>query len=110
MLAMALFPEAQHRAQAQIDAVIGRERAPKFSDKDDLPYISALINETLRWRTVGPVSIPTRTTKASLLRYYPSLVDLHYVVQDDWYRGFLIPKASMVVCNVWSGFLLFNLC
>ena len=111
MLAMALHPDAQSRAQAQIDAIVGRQRPPRFSDRKDLPYIGALINETLRWRTVGPLSIPTRSTQASILQHnrHFAIAESYSVVQDDWYNGYLIPKGSMVVCNVWLDSLPFLL-
>ena len=55
---MAMFPEAQKKAQAEIDAVIGHERLPDFSDYDSLPYINAVVKETLRWQPVVPVGEP----------------------------------------------------
>jgi cytochrome P450 len=55
MLAMVLHPEAQRRAQEEIDRVVGRDRVPTFKDQDNLPYITALVKETSRWRTVGPI-------------------------------------------------------
>lgn len=54
-LAMTLYPEAQKRAQAEIDAVIGSERLPTFVDKDQLPYVHAVIQEVLRWIPVFPL-------------------------------------------------------
>ena len=44
---MALHPEAQHQAQAEIDSVIGAERLPAISDRDSLTYVRALIKEVL---------------------------------------------------------------
>lgn len=55
-LAMALFPEAQKKAQAELDSVIGTDRLPMFSDRERLPYLSAIMYETLRWHTVVPMS------------------------------------------------------
>lgn len=54
-LAMAMFPEVQKKAQAELDAVIGCERLPDFNDCDSLPYINAVVKETLRWQPVLPV-------------------------------------------------------
>ncbi|KAJ6552210.1 hypothetical protein DFH09DRAFT_925352, partial [Mycena vulgaris] len=42
-------------AQREIDAVVGHDRLPNFEDKDSLPYIRAIIKETLRWRPVSPL-------------------------------------------------------
>lgn len=52
---MALFPEVQKKAQAEIDTVIGNDRLPKFNDRDQLPYIDALAKEVLRWNVVVPL-------------------------------------------------------
>lgn len=50
ILALAKYPEYQNRARAEIDMVCGMERAPMFSDFNDLPYVNCLIKEGLRWR------------------------------------------------------------
>jgi Cytochrome P450 len=46
-LAMIAFPEAQRKAQAELDEVVGRGRLPSFSDWDHLPYIRALAKEVI---------------------------------------------------------------
>jgi cytochrome P450 len=55
VLAMIQNPEVLKKAQAEIDAVIGRDHPPSFKDLDNLPYIRAIVKETLRWRPVGPL-------------------------------------------------------
>ena len=55
---MALFPEVQEKARAELDAIIGQERLPEFSDQDSLPYVCAIIKELLRWRSVVPFGVP----------------------------------------------------
>ena len=55
---MASFPEMQKKAQAELEAVVGPDRLPEFSDRDSLPYVNALIKELLRWRTVEPTGFP----------------------------------------------------
>jgi hypothetical protein len=52
---MTLFPEVQKRAQAEIDAVVGNDRLPDFSDRSQLPYVEALAKEVLRWNVVTPL-------------------------------------------------------
>ena len=54
-LALVLFPEAQRRAQAELDIVIGRERLPTFDDRPRLPYVEALCKELMRWQMVTPI-------------------------------------------------------
>ncbi|KAJ5375711.1 hypothetical protein N7517_007717 [Penicillium concentricum] len=83
-LAMALFPEAQRKAQEEIDTVLGGNRLPQFQDRDDLPYINALVKEVLRWHPVVPMSVA------------------HTSTQDDTCEGYFIPKGSSVLTNVWA--------
>lgn len=52
---MAMYPEVQKKAQAEIDAVIGNDRLPEFSDRDLLPYINALVKESMRWQSIIPL-------------------------------------------------------
>ena len=52
---MILYPDVLRRAQQEIDSVVGRDRLPDFSDVDNLPYIDALIQEVMRWRSVTPL-------------------------------------------------------
>ncbi len=52
---MQLYPEVQRKAQAEIDAVVGPDRIPTFSNRPDLPYIDAVVKEVLRWNAVVPL-------------------------------------------------------
>lgn len=54
-LAMALYPEVQKKAQAEIDAVVGPNRLPEFQDRPSLPYINAVVKESMRWNVVVPL-------------------------------------------------------
>ena len=58
MLAMALYPDVQRRAQAEIDRVIGRGCMPNFSARERLPYIEAMVKEVVRWRPIDPLGMP----------------------------------------------------
>ncbi|KAH9028791.1 cytochrome P450 [Lactarius hengduanensis] len=83
MLAMVTYPDVQRRAQAELDAVVGRTRIPTFSDFQRLPYIRAMVKEMLRWRPMARLGFP------------------HCSTEDDWYDGMFIPKGTMVIANVW---------
>lgn len=48
ILAMLVYPEAQRKAQQEIDSVVGFDRLPDFTDKENLPYVTAVIKEVLR--------------------------------------------------------------
>ncbi|KAG1875751.1 cytochrome P450 [Suillus subluteus] len=63
LMAAACFTEEQAKVQAELDAVIGRHRAPTFADQGSLPRLQAFISEALRWRPVIPSGLPHRTTK-----------------------------------------------
>lgn len=55
LLAMMLYPGVQERARQELDKVVGHDRLPAFSDCPKLPYVSALVKETLRWKAVTPL-------------------------------------------------------
>ncbi|KAF6751633.1 cytochrome P450 [Ephemerocybe angulata] len=82
-LAISLFPDVQAKAQAEIDAVVGDSRLPCFSDREQLPYVNAVALEVLRWHAVVPTGVP------------------HRVMEDNVFNGYLIPKGSLVLPNVW---------
>jgi len=84
ILAMLAYPETQARAQAELDAVVGRARLPTFADYPFLPYIRAMVQEILRWRPVAPLALP------------------HQLSEDDWYEGMFIPKGTICIPNVWQ--------
>ena len=56
-MAMALHPDKLRKAQAELDEVVGTERMPTISDKASLPYVNALIKETMRWHPALPLSM-----------------------------------------------------
>jgi len=79
----------QNRAQRELDAVLGSPespsfRLPTFSDRLNLPYIDAIVKEGLRYIPPVTAGLP------------------HAVIQDDVYRGWLIPKGSIVIANAWG--------
>jgi len=55
-MAIALHPEAQKKAQEELDKIIGN-RLPEFNDRQNLPYINAMVKESLRWQLVAPLGI-----------------------------------------------------
>ncbi|KAI0288685.1 cytochrome P450 [Russula brevipes] len=83
-LALALYPEVQKRAQAELDFVVSKDRLPTFEDKPRLPYIEAMCEELMRWQMVTPLGVP------------------HASTEDDVYKGFFIPKGSLVIADAWA--------
>ncbi|KAG2137977.1 cytochrome P450 [Suillus clintonianus] len=70
LMAAACFPDEQAIVQAELDAVIGRHRAPTFADEQSLPRLHAFISEALRWRPLVPNGTPHRTTKEVIWENY----------------------------------------
>ncbi|KAG2117410.1 cytochrome P450 [Suillus cothurnatus] len=84
LMAAACFPEEQAKVQAELDAVIGRHRAPTFADHGSLPRLQAFISEALRWRPVASGGAPHRTT------------------EDVIWENYCIPAGTTVIGNNWS--------
>ncbi|GJE97944.1 cytochrome P450 [Phanerochaete sordida] len=83
-LAMLKYPHVQVKGQEHIDHVVGRERLPDFSDREALPYITAIVQEVLRWIVISPLAVPHRLTV------------------DDEYEGCHFRAGSLFVGNAWA--------
>ncbi|THH20317.1 hypothetical protein EW146_g1032 [Bondarzewia mesenterica] len=83
LLQMMDHPEIQEKAQAELDQVLGG-RLPTLEDRERLPYCTALFDECIRWAVPVPLSLP------------------HCLLEDDEYRGMLLPKGSIVFANIWN--------
>jgi cytochrome P450 len=62
-------PEVLKGAQEEIDCVVGCERLQIFEDCDNLPYIAAVIKETLCWELVIPLGVPHCLTQDNVSPY-----------------------------------------
>ncbi|KAH9057389.1 cytochrome P450 [Lactarius vividus] len=82
ILAMLAYPEVQRQAHAELDEVVGSARPPTFADLPSLPYIRAIVKETLRWSLTVPFGVP------------------HTSSADDWYEGMFIPKGTICLQNM----------
>ncbi|KAG6827504.1 hypothetical protein H0H92_011524 [Tricholoma furcatifolium] len=58
MLAMTLYPEIQKKAQEELDNVIGHGHLPNSDDRQRLPYLEAVLLETLRLIAHDPEIYP----------------------------------------------------
>jgi len=54
-LAMVLNPRVQKTAHEELDRVVGPGSFADVGQRDDLPYLSAIVNETLRWHQSLPL-------------------------------------------------------
>ena len=56
--ALILNPEVQERAHRELDAIVGEDRSPVWSDLDKLTYINMIVKEGHRWRPILPLCFP----------------------------------------------------
>ncbi|KAL2172494.1 hypothetical protein VTG60DRAFT_5248 [Thermothelomyces hinnuleus] len=77
-------PDAQRRAQEEVDHVVGHDRLPNWDDIPKLRYTNLNLQETYRMNPLSPLGIP------------------HASVADDVYNGMFIPKGTIVYPNVWA--------
>ncbi|KAH7925846.1 cytochrome P450 [Leucogyrophana mollusca] len=84
VLMMVLNPRVQEKAQAEIDLVVGNARLPDFTDRPSLPYVDAILRETLRWFPVVPLGMPRVAGVA------------------DVYEGYRIPQGAILIPNAWG--------
>ncbi|KAF8895098.1 cytochrome P450 [Infundibulicybe gibba] len=82
--AMAINPDVQRKAQHEIDVVVGNGRLPESGDRPSLPYVEAIYREIMRWRPVLPLGV------------------MHTSTKDDVYKGYFIPKGSIIFSNIWA--------
>ncbi|EMD36387.1 hypothetical protein CERSUDRAFT_138007, partial [Gelatoporia subvermispora B] len=84
VMAMALHPEVQEKAWRELECAIGAHQLPDFADQHVLPYITAIMKETIRWKPTIPLVLPR-------------LLNV-----DDVYNGMHIPKGSLILANSWA--------
>ncbi|XP_072014447.1 cytochrome P450 2J4-like [Amphiura filiformis] len=85
LLYMMKFPDVQKRVHEEIDSVVGRDRLPRLSDKPDLPYTQAVINEIQRFGSIA-FSLPPR-----------------YAKHDTDFLEYTIPKGATLQVNLHSA-------
>ncbi|KEP50532.1 cytochrome P450 family protein [Rhizoctonia solani 123E] len=78
IVAMAMYPEVQERAQREIDAVVGTDRLPTVGDRMGLPYVERLMTEVVRWHPSAPLGVP------------------HVCTEENEYEGYRIPKGAIM--------------
>ncbi|KAL0923556.1 hypothetical protein M5K25_007618 [Dendrobium thyrsiflorum] len=77
-------PELMKMAREEIKSVIGFEREIEESDISKLPFLQAVLKETLRLHPPAPLLLP------------------HKVEVSTEINGYLVPKNSQVLVNVWA--------
>jgi len=69
ILAMALYPDIQTRIRTELDRIVGCGELPTVDVRSHLPYVNAVIKETMRWNPMAPLNLP------------------HYTTDEDTYKG-----------------------
>jgi len=77
-------PEKLKRAQAELEEVVGLNRLVEESDVERLPYLRAVVKEVFRLHPAIPLLIQHRADSRCEI------------------AGFVIPKHSRVLVNVWG--------
>ncbi|GMJ04608.1 KLUH, cytochrome P450, family 78, subfamily A, polypeptide 5 [Hibiscus trionum] len=82
---MVLHPEIQAKAQAEIDFVVGNSRPVSDSDIRNLPYVQAIVKETLRVHPPGPLLSWARLA-----------------IHDVYIGDNFIPAGTTAMVNMWA--------
>ncbi|KAJ9184725.1 hypothetical protein P3X46_004424 [Hevea brasiliensis] len=76
-------PDIMKKAREEIDSVIGKSRLVGESDIPNLPYLQAIVKETLRLHPTGPLIVRESTENCSI-------------------NGYEIPARTRLFVNVWA--------
>ncbi|KAK7285533.1 hypothetical protein RJT34_20307 [Clitoria ternatea] len=76
-------PRVMEKARQEIDAVIGKRRIVEESDIANLPYLQAIVKETLRIHPTGPLIVRESSESCTV-----------------W--GYEIPAKTQLFVNVWA--------
>jgi cytochrome P450 len=77
-------PEILAKATEELDRVVGRGRLVTETDMTSLPYVEAIVKETMRVHPVAPLLAP------------------HVAREDASVGGYDIPAGTRVLVNVWT--------
>lgn len=77
-------PDSFRKLRDEIDQIVGRSRRVEEADLNKLPYLDAVVKETMRLHPSLPMLLPRNS------------------IQDTEYMGYFIPKNTIVFVNVWA--------
>jgi cytochrome P450 len=80
---MLLFPSVAQTARKELDLICGSS-LPTLAHAPSLPYIRAMVKETMRWMPTAIMGVP------------------HAAIRDDEYMGYRIPAGAGIIMNVWT--------
>jgi len=84
IILLSLNQDIQYKIHREIDNIIGSETLPRMDDRKKLPFTEASILEIQRLADIVPLGIP------------------HAVTEDVQFRGYFIPKGTLVLSNMYS--------
>jgi len=76
--------ECLEKVKSELDGVVGNGREIEESDIDNLPYLQAVVKETLRLHPPIPLLVPRKAIK------------------ETQFMGYDIPKDTQVLVNAWA--------
>ncbi|XP_068635965.1 flavonoid 3'-monooxygenase CYP75B137-like [Aristolochia californica] len=77
-------PEVMKKAQEELDKVVGKNHPVEETHLAHLHYVNAFVKEVLRLHPVVPLMLPRTPSQSTTL------------------GGFMVPKASRVLVNMWA--------
>ncbi|KAG1729589.1 hypothetical protein EDB19DRAFT_1832371 [Suillus lakei] len=99
-----VFPEEQAKVQAEMDAVVGRNRLPTFADEQSLLRLHAFISDGLRWRLLirgGGYPLCRFCTRVGLLNDQGGY--LGKLLYSSWDHGIQQSLVSVVLQEKYKG-------
>ncbi|XP_075898968.1 cytochrome P450 2F2-like [Nelusetta ayraudi] len=81
------YPEVQERFQQEVDRVLDGKDKVSFEDRHQMPYVQAVLHETLRMASTLPLSL------------------FHCTTKDTEVLGYSIPKGTTVIPNLTSALM-----
>ncbi|KAH7858974.1 hypothetical protein Vadar_030028 [Vaccinium darrowii] len=84
MVELLCNPDSMRKVKEEINSIIGLDRKVEEKNMDELPYLQAVVKETLRLHPPVPLLVPRDAT------------------EDSNYMGYEIPKNTQVLVNAWA--------
>ncbi|XP_068169199.1 cytochrome P450 2J6-like [Antennarius striatus] len=83
-LYLTAYPQMQERCQEEIDKVLDGKDQASFEDRDQMPYVQAVLHEIQRVGNIAPLGV------------------FHCATRDSELMGYSIPKGTIVIPNLHS--------